>query len=52
MCRQLDKEGVLQSYNGILLGHKKYEILTICDSMDGLEGIRLTKISQTKTNTM
>ena len=38
--------------NGILLSHKKNEILPFATMWVNLEGIMLTEISQTKTNTL
>ena len=35
-------------YNGILLGHKKEENFTLCESMDGPENIVLSEISQSE----
>ena len=39
-------------YNGLLLNHKKNEILTFVTTQINLEGIILSEISQTKTNTI
>ena len=36
--RWMDKEDVVQIYNGILLGHLKGWVSTICIDMDGTEG--------------
>ena len=36
--RREDKKAVGHLYNGILLGHKEEQNLTICDSMDGPGG--------------
>ena len=33
--RWMDKEAVVRTYSGLLLSHKKSEVVTICDSMDG-----------------
>ena len=39
-------------YNGILLNHYKNEILPFVTTWMDLEGIMLSEISQTKTNTV
>ena len=49
--RQLDKEDVYID-SGILLGHKKNEILPFVTTRMDLEGIMLNETSQTKTNTV
>ena len=46
--RRMDKEDVAHIYNGILLSHKKNEILSFAKAWMDLEGIILSKISQTK----
>ena len=46
--RQMDKEVVVHVYNGILLSHKKDEILPFAISWIDLEDIMLSEISQTK----
>ena len=33
--RWVDKTAMVHLYNGILLGHKKEDNFTLCDSMDG-----------------
>ena len=35
ICRWMDKTNMGHLYNRILLGHKKEENFTLCDSMDG-----------------
>ena len=44
----MDKEDVVYTYNGILFSQEKEGNPTICDNMDGLEGIMLSEISQRK----
>ena len=39
-------------HNGILISHKKKEILLFAATWMNLEGIMLSEISQTKTNTV
>ena len=39
-------------YNEILLGHKKNEILPLAKAWMDLEGLMLSEITQTKTNTI
>ena len=34
----IDKEDVVHIYSGILLSHKKNDILHICNNMDGVGG--------------
>ena len=43
----MDKEDVVHIYNGILLSHKKKEILPFAAWMD-LEGVMRSEISQTE----
>ena len=43
----MDKEDVVHIYNGILLSHKKKEILPFAVWMD-LEGVMRSEISQTE----
>ena len=40
------------TYDGILLSHKKNEILTFAAKWIDLEGIMLTEINQGKTNSL
>ena len=47
----MDRE-VLYTHNGILLSHKKKEILPFVTTWMDLEGIMLSEISQRKTNTV
>ena len=45
----MDKEDVVYIYtNGMLLSHKKELSFVICNTMDGLEGILLSELSQIK----
>ena len=44
------KEDVVHIYNGILLSHKKNEILPFAATWMYLENIILSEVSQTKTN--
>ena len=44
----MDKEDVVHIYSGILLSHKKKEILPFATTWMGLEGIMLSEISQTE----
>ena len=46
----MDKEELVKTYNGILLSHKKNEILLFAMTWLELEGTMLNKISQRKTN--
>ena len=45
----MDKENVVYTYNGILLSHKKTEILPFVTTWMDLEGIMLSEISQSET---
>ena len=48
----MNKEDVVHICNGILLSHKKNEILPFATTWMDLEGITLSEINQTKTNTV
>ena len=50
--RQVDRKAVAHLHDGILLGHKKEQNLTIFNSMDELKGIMLSEISQTEKDHM
>ena len=44
----MDKEDMVYVYNGILLSYKKNEMLTSTTPWVDLEGMRLSKVSQTE----
>ena len=44
--RRMDKEDVTHIYNGVLLSHKKHEILPFAASWMDLEIIILSEVSQ------
>ena len=46
----MDKENVIHIYNGILLGHKKNEIMSFAATRMDLEIIILNEVRQRKTN--
>ena len=48
--RGMGKEDVVHIYNGILLSHKKNEIMPFATTWMDLEIIILSEVSQTKTN--
>ena len=48
--RGVDKKAVVHIYNGILLSHKKSEILLLVTSWMDLEGIMLSEIHQSENN--
>ena len=51
--QKMNEEDVVYVYNGILLCHQKGEILHLQQHGRNLsEGIRLTKVRQTKTNSV
>ena len=46
----MDKEDVVHIYNGILLSHKKNEIMPFAATCMDLGIVKLSEVSQTKTN--
>ena len=46
----MDKEDVVHLYNGILLSHKKNEIMPFAATWMDLEMIILSEVSQTENN--
>ena len=48
--RGMDKEDVVHIYDGILLSHKKNEIMPFAATCMDLEIVILSEVSQTKTN--
>ena len=48
--RWMDKEVVVHIYNGIVLGHKKNDIMPFAATWMDMEIIRLSEVSQRKTN--
>ena len=44
----MDNEDVVYAYNGILLSHKKKEVLPFVTTWLDLQGILLSEISQTE----
>ena len=50
--RGIDKDDVAHIYNGILLSHKKKEIMPFAVIWTDLEGIMLCEIRQRKANTI
>ena len=49
--RCMDKEGITHGYSGILLSHKKSEIMSFAATWMDLEVIRLSEVRKRKTNT-
>ena len=49
--RQTDKENIIYMYNGILISHKKNEILPFEATWTDLENITLSETSQIKADT-
>ena len=47
--RGMDKEDVVHIYNGILLSHKRNEIVPFADTMD-LETVTQSEVSQKEKN--
>ena len=47
---RMDKEDVIYLYNGILLSHKKNEIMPFAVTGIDFEIVILREVSQTKTN--
>ena len=50
--RYMNKEGITHTHDGILFRNKKKEILLFGPTWMNLDGIRLSEISQIKTNTV
>ena len=50
--RQMDKEDVVLVYNGILLSHKKDEIMPFAATWMDLENIIFREVSQRKATTI
>ena len=48
----MDKEDVVYIHNGIVLSHKKNEILPFVKTWMDLESVMLREITQKKTNTL
>ena len=48
--RGVDEEDVVHIHNGILLSHKKNQIIAFVATWMDLEIIMLSEVSQTKTN--
>ena len=50
--RGMDKEDVVHTYNGILLGHLKGKDYVICRDVHGHIDVIQSEVSQRKTNNM
>ena len=48
----MDKEDLVHIYNGILLSHKKSEIMPFATTWMDIEMVILSEVSQRKTNIM
>ena len=48
--RRMDKKDVAHIHNGILLGHKKNEIMPFAGTWMDLQIIKLSEVSQTEEN--
>ena len=46
----MDKEDVVHIYNGLLLSHKKIEIMLFAATWMDLENIRISEVRERKTN--
>ena len=50
--RGMDKEDMVRIYNGILLSHKKNEIMSFAMTWVDLESVVLNEVRQMKTNSI
>jgi len=48
--RRLDKEGVIHTYNGVLVNYKKNKIMPFAATWMGIEMIILSEVSHRKAN--